>query len=186
MKEYCENSFANFASHNKYDLLSDPCNYESNFPSLPRQEPAVPNNCITRPSLIKKKTLSSNKNLISSSQPTRSSNYNEPSSSNIKKRKITLSSPSSPTTLNKFDSFNPNLSNTNNPFRFRARQPTFAYSRDHEVEAYAIDKNKISECLSVIVLEFLENIKSVSDCSNINLEAIKQKLRLVLEDTIFP
>lgn len=185
-KEYCDKSFANFTSFNKYDLLPDSYNYDANFPSLPSQEPSVLNNFASRPSSITKKTFATNKNHVSLSQPIRNRNYEALASGNNKKRKMATSPPSSPTPLINLNPSNSNLPSTNSPFRFKARPSTYAFSKCHNSEANLLDKNKISECLSRIVFEFLENISSLGEVRNINLETIKQKMRLVLEGTNFP
>lgn len=181
-KQYCDNSFATFTSHNKFDVLADLSDYESNFPKLPNQEPAASYNIFSSSQRIPRKAVSrNNNNRVTFSQPC-SSKSNSSSATlvnNTKKRKITPTSPSSPTPpFNFYSKSGPNV-----PFTFKSsfNSPSKPNYPSPNIEE---DKNRIVDCLSKFILNFLGNLESINDIKKINMNTIKQKMNLALEEDI--
>lgn len=165
-KEYCDNSFANFASINKFSPLSNLENYESNFPRLNKDKNTF---SVNQKSNTQSKPHRVNiKPLVSFSQPTTSKRY-EPSTSNNKKRKISVTPPASPMF----------------PFRFSASTPIPPSSN---VPQYHLnrEKNTILEYVSNFLVDFLGQIKSLSDIKKLDIDAFKRSINLVLDETLNP
>lgn len=153
-REYCENSVANFANLNRFNILPDPSNYESNFPSLPPKKSTSFNNIKPAP-----QKTTHHKTYVSLSQPS-TSKVNNPNPN--KKRKITPSSPITPMF----------------PFRFGG-----STSIPPNTPTYHLEQNKILENLSNFVIETLKKIKSLDDIKKFDFDAIRHDINMVLEGT---
>lgn len=154
-KEYCENSFANLISLNKFSILSDANSYDENFPALSTQKPTSSNQ-----TNFKTQRKPNNRTNLSLSQPSTSNVHN---SNPNKKRKFSPSSPPTPMFPFKFSGPSPIPPNNNTP-------------------SYHLEKNKICESLSQFVIDFLNKIKSLDDIKKINLDDFRRNMDTLLED----
>ena len=159
-KEYCENSFANLTSLNKFSILSDANSYDENFPALPAQKPNIISSNQTN---FKTQRKFNNRSNVSFTQPSTSNISN---SNMNKKRKFSSSPPTTPMFPFRFGGSSPIPPNSNTP-------------------SYHLEKNKICESLSQFVIEFLNKIQSLDDIKKINLGDIKRNMSTLLEDNLF-
>lgn len=179
-KQYCDNSFSSLTSHNRFDILSDMSDYDSNFPKLPNREPTFSYNQFSSSQRVPRKVASKNNNRVSFSQPcsSRNNSANETPFNNTKKRKINPSPPATPTP---FHIQNPKP-NSNLPFSFKA--PQIPTRPNFPILNFDEDKVKIVDCLSKVIFNFLGNLESLNEIKKINLDTIKQKINLALEEGI--
>lgn len=183
-KQYCDNSFASFTSNNRFDILSDLSDYDTNFPKISNQDSTVPNNIFSLSQSRPRRVSSFNKQRATLSQPCTSRNYlsKEVPSNSTKKRKINPTSPIPSTSAFNFQSQNPELKR---PYCFRAPNP-MPKNSNFPLPNGKEDKNKIIDCLSKFIINFLGNLESLNDLKKFNVDIIKQKMNLALEEGISP